>query len=203
MYDDPDSDWCLFQKLRPALPAADLTINSSSPHLLSAMADSEAEAAAGDLVVPPLVEAETVWALVWSPCGRFLASGGDRGGIRLWARTGTNPDSEMVEVSHSSAHRGPVYSLSWTTGGAEDGAGLLASAGGDSRIIVWQIKAIEGKEGIAAPVMEPIAAVREAHGAADINSVAWNMRDDGKGAGILASCADDGSVKVWRIVADE
>jgi WD40 repeat protein len=199
MYDDPDSDWTLFQKLRPALAAADLTIAAGSTSLVSAMGDTPAEAAASELVVPPLVEAETVWSLAWSPCGRFLASGGDRGGIRLWARTGTSVDSEMVEVVHSSAHRGPVYSLSWTA--APEG-GLLASAGGDGRIIVWHTTAIEG-EGIAAPVMQPIAAVREAHGAADINCVAWNAREDAKGAGMLASCADDGSVKVWRVAADE
>lgn len=202
MYDDPDGDWCLFQKLSPSLPAADLHITSATPALLLGMSDTEAEKAATDLVVPPLQDSETVWSLAWSPCGRFLASGGDRGGIRLWARTGSNPDSEMVEVVHTSAHRGVCYSLSWGTGGEEGGAGLLASAGGDGRIIVWQIKAVEGEGCLAAPMIAPVAAMKEAHGSADINSVVWNIRADGKGAGMLASAADDGSVKVWRIAQD-
>jgi WD40 repeat protein len=200
MFDDPDGDWCLFQKLRPTLPAADLTITADTPHLRTGMAPTPAEAAAASLTVPPLVEAETVWSLAWSPCGRFLASGGDHGGLRLWARTGTNPDSELVEVSHTSAHRGPAYALAWAPGPA---AGLLASAGGDGRVIVWQVAAVEGKDGVAAPTMEPIAAVSDAHGAADINSVAWNVREDGKGRGLLSTCADDGSVKIWRVAADE
>lgn len=49
----------------------------------------------------------------------------------------------------------------------------------------------------------PVAAVRDAHGVADVNCVSWLERDNGRGAGVLASCADDGSVKVWRVTADE
>lgn len=49
--------------------------------------------------------------------------------------------------------------------------------------------------------MQPIAAVREAHGVSDVNCVAWCVREDGKGEGMLASCGDDGSVKVWKVDA--
>lgn len=45
--------------------------------------------------------------------------------------------------------------------------------------------------------------MRDAHGVADVNCVTWLQREDGKGAGVLASCADDGSVKVWRVVSDD
>lgn len=203
MYDDPDGDWGLYQRLTPSLPAADLRIPHTSAALVESMGDSPEEAAARAIDVPPLVESETVWSLAWSPCGRFLASGGDQGGIRLWVRMGSNPDSELHEVVHTSAHRGACYAMSWGPGGAEDGVGLLATAGADGRVIVWQVKAVEGKGEVPGAVMEPLAAMRDAHGVADVNSIAWNVREDGKGAGLLASAGDDGSVKVWRVVADE
>jgi WD40 repeat protein len=94
-----------------------------------------------------------------------------------------------------------VFTLSWTSGGLaadEGGLGLLASGGGDGKIIVWQITRSEG----GGLKMEPIAAVRDAHGVSDVNNVAWCRREDGKGEGLLASCGDDGGVKVWRVIGD-
>ncbi|KAL1407010.1 Glycerol kinase [Vanrija albida] len=206
MFDNPDGDWEAFQRLDPALPAADLHIPASaSAALLAEMGPSAAELAGRAVEVPPLAEAETVWSLAWSPCGKYLATGGDSGGIRLWARMGPDADAEFVECVHTAAHSAPAFSLAWTPGGEADGLGLLASAGGDGRIIVWQVAAHEGKEGVYAPPprLEPVAAVREAHGVADVNSIAWNVREDGKATGLLSSAGDDGSVKVWRITADE
>jgi WD40 repeat protein len=107
--------------------------------------------------------------------------------------------------------------------------GLLASGAGDGKIIVLELfKAItppvqdgqrngDGAAEASAPSTAaekrardvpqvkavPIAAVRDAHGVADVNCVSWLERDNGRGAGVLASCADDGSVRVWRVVADE
>lgn len=100
-WDDPDGDWCIFQKLHPKLPLSQINIprsdaaaspsqgqisayNSLVTALLPTPEEREAETY---LNVPPLLEDETVWSLAWSPCGRFLASGGDLGGIRIWART--------------------------------------------------------------------------------------------------------------------
>lgn len=208
MFDDPDSDWTLLQKLRPSLDATELVIPSSaSPSLLEALSPTEPEKEAQSLDVPPLREPETVWALAWSPDGRYLASGGDQGGIRLWERVERGEGEmdednelgemevatgmEVREVQHTAAHAGAVFALSWGPGPTP--GGLLASAAADGRIIVWEV--VEGK-------LSPVAGVREAHGVADINGVGWNAREDGKGAGLLASAADDGSVKVWRVVAD-
>ena len=113
-------------------------------------------------------------------------------------RRGNNPDSLFEETIHTSAHSRSVFSLSWTPGGLptdQGGLGLLASAGGDGKVIVWQVSAPE--EGQLR--IEPIAGVRDAHGVSDVNSVNWCIREDAKGRGILASCGDDGTVKVWRL----
>jgi WD40 repeat protein len=94
--DDPDADWGPFQKLQPSLPAQnpdvapDLVDHPSRPPR-AADADTEKQGDGlpsenDEFVIPPLKEPETIWSLAFSPCGMFLASGGDNGGIRIWAR---------------------------------------------------------------------------------------------------------------------
>ncbi|WVQ80100.1 hypothetical protein IAT38_002201 [Cryptococcus sp. DSM 104549] len=220
-FDDPDSDWTIFQKLHPKLPAAALTLPAGSPASLAAalMPSPEDKEADEQLQVPPLEEDETVWSLAWSPCGRYLASGGDQGGIRIWARRGSQPDSPYEEVLHTAAHSRSVFSLSWTPSPISDPSssdlGLLASAGGDGKIVVWRLTGPAcssgsctddhgEQEGHGAGIMiKAVAAVRDAHGVSDVNSVGWCVREDKKGLGMLSSAADDGSLKVWRIVSDE
>lgn len=218
-YDDPDSDWCIFQKLHPSLPSTPLTIPSTSPsHLIDALVPTEEEKKAeAELQVPPLEEHETVWCLAWSPDGRWLASGGDNGGIRLWRRTGTQPDSAFKEILHTAAHSRSVFSLSWsapypsaesTSSTDSTDLGMLASAGEDGKIIIWQLtvppsSSPSSKETDNEQIsIKPIAAQKHAHGVNDVNSVAWCMREDKKGWGMLSSAGDDGSVKVWRVVKD-
>ncbi|CAK9779745.1 WD40 repeat-like protein [Cutaneotrichosporon oleaginosum] len=205
MFDDPDSDWTLIQRLQPALAPSPLELPSTaSPSLREALSPTPPEKEAEALDVPPLREPETVWSLAWSPDGKFLASGGDQGGVRLWERVPraqaeaeeigemeVATGMEMREVSHTAAHAGAVFSLAWGPGPGTEG--LLASGGADGRIIVWEI---------AGGRLVPIAGAREAHGVADVNGLGWNVREDGKGTGILASAGDDGSIKVWRVVAD-
>lgn len=123
---------------------------------------------------------------------------------------GHNPDSRFEETLHTAAHSRSCFSLSWSPGGLPEdqgGLGLLASSGGDGKIIVWQVKGPppvgDGdpdatQQGLK---MEPIAAARDAHGVADVNCVAWCVREDGKGRGMLGSVGDDGTIKVWRVIA--
>ena len=47
------------------------------------------------------------------------------------------------------------------------------------------------------PLFTLMCTVERAH-ATDINSVSWNPKE----SGVLASCSDDGTVKVWKLRTD-
>ncbi|TYJ55113.1 hypothetical protein B9479_004252 [Cryptococcus floricola] len=225
-YDDPDSDWYTFQKLHPSLPLSPPTLpalfrtshpssspsssSSSAPqHLIEALLPTQEEQEAdAALQVPELEEDETVWCVAWSADGGWMVSGGDTGGLRVWRRTGSQSDSPFEEILHLPAHTRSIFSLAWSppiTTSPSD-LGLIASGGGDGKIIIWQVTKLAGEEGKEVGVdVKPIAAKKNAHGVADINSVSWCVREDKKGAGLgmLSSAADDGSVRVWRVVRDD
>jgi WD40 repeat protein len=122
--------------------------------------------------------------------------------------SGNQTDSPLTELSHISAHSGACFTLSWSQNNiglpeSQGGLGLLASGGADGRIIIWQLATTPktASTGMSGMRITPIAAMRNAHGVADVNALNWCLREDGKGSGMLVSAGDDGSVKVWRVAA--
>lgn len=80
-------------------------------------------------------------------------------------------------------HDRPVLALSWGP------AGLLAAGGGDNSVRCYGA-------GGAEKTWREVGAAAKAH-ADDVNCVAWHPTKPS----LLASCADDGSVKIWNVAA--
>lgn len=111
---------------------------------------------------------------------------------------------ECVQVLEG-YHDRTIFSVAWGEGQAGS-LGWIASASSDGQIIVYQVdvslpslpsllKSQEG--GQSTEEAQVLGRTTSAHGVYDINSVAWCVR---KGLGnYLASCGDDGSVKVWKV----
>ncbi|KAJ9104583.1 hypothetical protein QFC21_002081 [Naganishia friedmannii] len=198
--DNPDADWGPFQKLQPSLPAVNPIVNSgvinTSDNGDVAISEQEEAQETGvttndSFTVPALKDPETIWSLAFSPCGMFLASGGDNGGIRIWARGGHSTEARWTEVAHYRAHDPRAcFSLSWTgplssseSERDEDNLGCLASTGGDGRIAVWQVKKTSEtilSSHLSSPVPKITATIiglqEHAHEIHDINSIAWCRR---------------------------
>jgi WD40 repeat protein len=88
-----------------------------------------------------------------------------------------------------------VLSLSWG-----NRSGLIAAGGGDNSLRVFGSSTPDDDtddEKTKPGGFREVGAVAKAH-KDDVNCVAWHPTTPG----VLASCADDGSVKIWNVVSE-
>jgi len=69
---------------------------------------------------------------------------------------------------------------------------LIATASGDNGIRIFREE--ESKQTDASPSFSLIASDSHAH-LQDVNCISFNPKE----AGLLASCSDDGTIKLWRM----
>jgi len=126
--------------------------------------------------------ASTVWDMSFEPSGggkRFVSCSADRS-VVLWQET------EKREWAHVETleghHTREIYSISWSVDG------IVASGGGDNAIVISNVR--DGRF-----VDKPRVHAR-AH-AGDVNCVRWSPL----AGGALASCSDDGLVRIWGLRA--
>ncbi|ORZ38057.1 WD40-repeat-containing domain protein, partial [Catenaria anguillulae PL171] len=170
-------------------------------------------------LVPPLSSAASppspIWTVRWSPCGRFLATGGKDGQLRIWTLIGldgtrgdepaTPPppaadagtpgwspkflvDQPWLEFA---GHQGDVLDIAWNR------AGCVASASTDKSVRVWHLRralssALAPHGGGAANEMLPLAVFQ--HGDF-VPSVAFHPTDDW----VFVTGCFDGKVRVWSL----
>ena len=70
--------------------------------------------------------------------------------------------------------------------------GLIATASGDNSVRIFREE--ESRQMDAPPSFSLLAANTQAH-SQDVNRISFNPKE----AGLLASCSDDGTIKLWQI----
>ena len=137
----------------------------------------------------------TVWSISFSPDGNYIVSGSGDRTVRIWKRV-QQYNWECVQVLEG-YHDRTIFSVAWGDGRAGS-LGWIASASSDGQIVVFQASELRSQPGEEGRIeVRVLSRVASGHGVYDINSVAWCAR---KGLeSYLASCGDDGSVKVWKV----
>ena len=142
----------------------------------------------------------TVWCLAFSPDGRGLVSCSDDRSVSLW-RDLTGECGYVLAATAADVHERAVYAVSWAP--EASGLGYIATASGDNAIGLLRAHFGSGTEGGngGESQLELIGIQSDAH-AGDVNSVSWRptrpQAASTERAGWLASCGDDGAVKLWQ-----
>ena len=126
----------------------------------------------------------TVWDISFDRSGERLASASDDGTIRMWRRRGGEWEEDgVVQKTHART----VYACDWArTKKSEENDEILATGAADDRVRVLAAQS-------------PYSVLAEGMHGSDVNCVRWNPRQEG----LLASCSDDKSVKLWMYSAKE
>lgn len=141
----------------------------------------------------------TVWKVCFDHTGSRLASCSDDKTVKIWQEyLPGNPEGVKTVGADgawkcvstlSGYHNRTIYDIAWchTTGN-------LATAAGDDGIRIFCEEEGSDKN---QPSFRLLESVPKAH-KQDVNSVMWNP----KYPELLASCSDDGDVKIWTLLTD-
>nr|XP_023014906.1 probable cytosolic iron-sulfur protein assembly protein Ciao1 [Leptinotarsa decemlineata] len=137
----------------------------------------------------------TVWSISFDCSGSRLASCSDDNTVKIWkeyppgnAEGVPTPDGDSTwkcVCTLAGYHTRTIYDISWC-----HLTGLIATACGDDAIRIF--KEDQGCDQNA-PTFSLVCTVERAH-TQDVNCVSWNPVSKG----LLASCSDDGDIKVWN-----
>lgn len=141
----------------------------------------------------------TVWSIAFDETGSRLASCSDDKTVKIWQEyLPGNPEGVATKDSESvwkcvctlgGYHNRTIYDIDWS-----HQTGDIVTAAGDDAIRVFREDVGSDKN---QPSFSLVASARKAHNQ-DVNSVMWNPSVEG----LLASCSDDGTIKIWKLIND-
>lgn len=137
----------------------------------------------------------TVWSLAFNKNGSKFATVSDDKTLKIWKEFNSNDPEKNKGDSNESAwknictlsgyHSRAIYDVSWC-----HLSDLIVTGCGDDAIRIFKESDYINKN---EPSYEMICVCEKAHNQ-DVNSVSWNPVIQG----LLASCSDDGTVKLWQ-----
>jgi len=141
----------------------------------------------------------TVWGVDFDQTGDRLVTVSDDRTVKIWQsqqQQTTKVQSELSKYSSwkcactlSGYHDRPIYDVKWCKL-----TGLIATASGDDGVRVFSENvALQNDE----PSFSCVSHASKAH-TQEVNGVSWNPVQ----AGLLASCSDDGFVKLWTVSSE-
>ncbi|EDO44295.1 predicted protein [Nematostella vectensis] len=142
----------------------------------------------------------TVWSISFDGSGDRIVSCSDDKTVRIWkSYPPGNQEGVVVSGKHtkwkcvcvlSGYHDRTIYDVHWSKV-----SGLIATASGDDCIRIFKEDTNSDRN---QPSFQLVATQRKAH-SMDVNSICWHPKDEN----ILATCSDDGTVKLWRFTPAE
>ncbi|XP_058806568.1 probable cytosolic iron-sulfur protein assembly protein Ciao1 isoform X2 [Phymastichus coffea] len=143
--------------------------------------------------------ASTVWSLAFDASGNRLVTCSDDKTLKIWQQYEPGnemgietPDNEPVwkcVCTLSGFHSRTIYDVDWCKK-----TGLIVTACGDDIVRVFREDSDSDKH---QPSFSLVCTMDNAH-TQDVNCSQWNPCV----SGVIASCSDDGSVKVWQYSDD-